>query len=139
MPRVTKQKELQMKPIFSARPSRIAMVAVFVAIGVLSNFALFAQKPADRPAQIEYRGTLLVQCRVSDLDKSIAFYRDVLGFELLLRSDALKWAELSFGSDNIKIGIGTGGEVKGSGSVSLNIGVRSVDDARQKLEWRSAA
>jgi len=111
-------------------------MGVFVAIGVLSNMALFAQKAPDPATAIEYRGTILVQMRVSDLDKAIGFYRDVLGFELLLRSEALQWAELGFGPGNIKIGIGAGGEVKGSGSVSLNIGVRSLDEARSRLEQR---
>lgn len=107
---------------------------------VLVIVTLFHSRERNAAAQprsaIDYRGTLLVQMRVVDLDKAIAFYRDVLGFDLILRSDALQWAELTFGASNIKLGLGAGAEVKGSGSVSLNIGVRKIEAAREILEQR---
>jgi predicted enzyme related to lactoylglutathione lyase len=85
---------------------------------------------------IGYRGSLLVQMRVADLERAIKFYRDVLDFELVIHRDDLEWAELSFGLAGVKVGLGAGAEAKGSGTVSLNIGVRDVDAARTLLENR---
>jgi len=87
-------------------------------------------------ARIDYRGTLLVQLRVSDLQKSIDFYTDVLDFELVTSIASLKWAELSFGMPGVKVGLSESAEADGSGSVSLNIGVKNVDTARSLLEAR---
>jgi len=87
-------------------------------------------------SSLGYRGSLLVQLRVADLDRAIAFYRDVLDFDVTLRSDELQWAELSFGLDGVEIGVGSGAEVKGSGSVSLNIGVKDITAAKTVLDKR---
>ena len=94
--------------------------------------------PSTRSASsaIGYRGSLLVQMRVADLDRAIKFYQDVLDFDLVRRMDDLQWAELSFGLAGVHVGVGAGAEAKGSGTVSLNIGVREVDAARTLLESR---
>ena len=89
-----------------------------------------------RTSALGYRASLLVQMRVSDLDRAVAFYRDVLDFDVVLRSDELQWAELSFGLEGVEIGLGGGAEAKGSGSVSLNIGVKDIAAARALLEKR---
>ncbi len=91
-------------------------------------------KKNDGADGLQYRGTLLVQMRVSDLDRAVHFYKDVLGFEVRLRSDSLQWAEMTFGIQGVAVGLGAGAEAKGSGSVSLNIGVKDVDAARKLLE-----
>ena len=108
----------------------IAMAAAFL-IGSGPNDA-----PKGDAGALQYRGTLLVQMRVSDLDRAVRFYQEVLGFEVRLRSDSLKWAELTFGIPGVAVGLGMGPEVKGSGSVSLNIGVKDVDAARKLLETK---
>lgn len=85
---------------------------------------------------VRWQPTLLVQLAVSDLDRSIAFYRDVLGFELESRNDEIQWARIKVGISGVTIGLGVQPEVKGSGSVSLNIGVSDLDGARALLESR---
>lgn len=108
-------------------------------LGAVLLFAFVgpARSGEERPdSPIEYRGSLLVQLRVSNLDRAVAFYTKVLGLDLVLRSDELHWAELSFGLPNVKIGLGEGEEVKGSGTTSLNVGVKDVDAARATLERR---
>ena len=40
----------------------------------------------------EYQPSVLIQFAVSDLDRSIEFYRDVVGLEFEFRIDELKWA-----------------------------------------------
>ena len=44
---------------------------------------------------MEIRGVDLVSYRVTDLDRSISFYRDTLGLELTYVSDSGHWAEFS--------------------------------------------
>lgn len=86
--------------------------------------------------KVDYRGTLLVQLRVANLEKSLQFYTDVLDFELITTIDSLKWAELSLGIPGVKLGLGESTEAQGSGTVSLNVGVKDVDAARVLLERR---
>ena len=78
--------------------------------------------------------TLLIQLRVADLDQSIAFYRDVLGFRLKERNESLRWAKLNAGINGVTIGIGEGPNVVGSGSTSMNFGVIDIDTVRAELE-----
>jgi len=108
------------------------------ALALLPALAFVAQSWAgpDGKTAIRYRPTLLVQMRVADLDRAVRFYQDVLGFEMRLRSDTLQWAELTFGIPGVAVGLGAGTEVKGSGSVSLNLGVEDIDAARSTLEAR---
>jgi len=112
--------------------------AVLVGLVGLACWASDSPRAAGRAgaSSIGYRPSLLIQLRVSDLERSVKFYRDLLDFDVVLRSDELKWAELSFGLDGVEIGIGAGAEPNGSGSVSLNIGVKDIDAARKVLEGR---
>lgn len=118
-----------------SRPfSRIRTLLILAAaFSSLLSLAHSSAGPKEAP-QVRYRPSLLVQMRVSDLDRAVRFYQDTLGFELRLRSDTLQWAELTFGMPNVAVGLGAGAEVKGSGSVSLNLGVEDVDAARTALE-----
>ena len=95
--------------------------------------------PSNEPEHssgLEYVNTLLVQIRVADLDRSIAFYRDVLEFSLSSKNDALKWTKFKPGIDGVTVGIGEGENAGGSGTVSMNFGVKDVDAARKILESR---
>lgn len=87
-------------------------------------------------SSIDYANTLLVQLRVHNLDRAIHFYKDVMGFDLVLRNDELRWAKISTGIPGVIIGLGEGEDVLGSGTVSLNIGVVDIKAARKKLEKR---
>ena len=89
-----------------------------------------------KASKLNWEPSLLVQLRVSDLDRSIAFYRDVLDFDLVLRNDALLWAKFDTGIRNLRVGIGVGEKVEGSGTTSLNFGVKDIDSARSILESR---
>lgn len=82
---------------------------------------------------------LLVQLAVADLDRSIAFYQDVLGFELESRNDAIQWARMKLGIEGVTIGLGVQGEPEGSGTVSLNFGVGNLARTRAVLESRGVS
>lgn len=94
------------------------------------------EQKSDTHASVAYAGTLLVQLRVADLDRSVAFYRDVLGLRLKLRNDALKWAKFDTGIKGVTIGVGEGPTVEGSGTVSINLGVIDIEAARAALTAR---
>lgn len=81
-----------------------------------------------------YRGTLLVQLAVGDLDRAIDFYTRVMGFQLELRDESLRWARIKIGIDRLTLGLGEAPDPKGSGSMSLNVGVRDIEEARRLLE-----
>lgn len=85
---------------------------------------------------VGFTNALLIQLRVADLDRAIAFYRDTLGFDLRLRNDELSWAKLYSPVDRVVIGLGESPDGKGSGSLTLNFSVDSVDKARGVLESR---
>lgn len=93
-----------------------------------------AQNLPQAPAGIEYRPSLLVQIGVSDLDRSIRFYRDLLGFTVTERRDDLQFAHLSTNVPGLEIGLSQQENPKGSGSVLLNISVVDAPSARRALE-----
>ena len=64
---------------------------------------------------IGFTGSLLIQLRASDLDRAIAFYEKVLGFELFLHSEELSWAKLRSPANGVVIGIGLSQKARGAG------------------------
>lgn len=83
---------------------------------------------------IDYDGGLTIAMSVTDRKKSIAWYTDVLGFELLYDVEEIGWCELKSPVDRVNIGLGDSGELKvGSGPVPT-FGVKDIDKARAELE-----
>ena len=70
---------------------------------------------------------------VSDIDRSIAWYRDVLGFELIYKLDDWGWAELRSAMDDVNIGIGQNENIETGGGATLTFGVVDIDAARAWL------
>jgi catechol 2,3-dioxygenase-like lactoylglutathione lyase family enzyme len=56
-------------------------------------------------SKIEYRGTLVCSINVSDLDRSIRWYRDGLGFEEIHRMEDYGWCEMRSPIDGVTIGL----------------------------------
>lgn len=116
----------------------VAVAAVVSALTIIIRLAPVRagenEAHAGSATSVDYVGTLLVQLRVSDLERSVAFYRDILGLKLKERNDALKWVKFYTGIEGVSIGIGEGPDVQGSGTTSINLGVASVDRARSWLE-----
>jgi catechol 2,3-dioxygenase-like lactoylglutathione lyase family enzyme len=71
---------------------------------------------------------------VSDIDRSIAWYRDVLGFEVIYKLDDWGWAELRSPVAGVNVGIGQNEEVEPRGGATLTFGVADIDAARRHLE-----
>ncbi len=85
-------------------------------------------------ADIDYDGEVTLASAVTDLDASIAWFRDVLGFELLFRADEAGWAELTSPTASLTIGLGQNEEVVGAGGTTPVFGVKDLDAARGAAE-----
>lgn len=84
---------------------------------------------------IDYDGGLTCSMGVADLDRGIAWYRDVLGFTLLYRFDEIAWCELSTGVARVNIGLGVREDgAAGAGGATLTFGVTDIDAAKAELD-----
>jgi catechol 2,3-dioxygenase-like lactoylglutathione lyase family enzyme len=86
-----------------------------------------------------YRPSVVLQLGVSDLDKSIAFYEDVLGFKTVERRDDLQFAHVETNVPGLQLGLSAGSANKGTGAAIVNISVVDVASARKLLEARGVA
>ena len=85
---------------------------------------------------IQFDGGLTCALSVSDLDKAIAWYTDVLGFEVLYKLDDMGWCELSTPVARVNVGLSQVETVEGKGGATLTFGVGDIDQARKQLEAR---
>jgi predicted enzyme related to lactoylglutathione lyase len=87
-------------------------------------------------AGLTYRQTVVVQVGVSNLDKAVTFYRDVLEFKVTERRDDLKFAHIATSVPGLEIGLSEGSSLSGTGAAVINFGVADVAAARTVLESR---
>ncbi|HEX8574422.1 MAG TPA: VOC family protein [Allosphingosinicella sp.] len=83
-----------------------------------------------------YDGGLTCALGVTDLDRSIAWYRDVLGFELLYRLDDNAWCELKTGVERVNVGLSQVEVAGGKGGATLTFGVQDIEAAKAELDSR---
>ena len=81
-----------------------------------------------------YDGTITAAIGVADLDKSIAWYQDVLGFELLYKMDDMGWAELKTETQGVNVGLSVREDTAQGGGATLTFGIKDVAAARTRLE-----
>ena len=72
----------------------------------------------------------------TDLDKSIAWYGDVLGFEVIYKLDEMAWCEMKSPVDRVNVGLSQVEDLKVEGGATLTFGVKDIDAARTQLEGR---
>lgn len=65
---------------------------------------------------------------VSDMDKSIGFYRDVIGLDVKVQSPG--WSELAFGNATVALHLGRDEKYRMTG---LNFEVSNIEDACDEL------
>ena len=87
----------------------------------------------DRPGAA-YAGRMTCTICVRRLDRAIAFYESVLGFQLLYRVDALSWCELASPVSNVTIGLSEVEHVENRGGVVLTLYVNDLEATRRRLE-----
>lgn len=87
-------------------------------------------------AESIYGQGLLVELRVADLERSIRFYTEVLGFRITERRDDLQFVHVDCGVQGLQLGLSAGdAHPPAPGSVVLNFDVRGdVDEVRASLE-----
>ena len=85
---------------------------------------------------ISYDGGLTCALGVTSLDRSIAWYQDVLGFSLLYRRDDIAWCELSTGVDKVNVGLSERREAGSGGGATLTFGVTDLGAAKAELDAR---
>lgn len=83
--------------------------------------------------KIDYAPGLTLSISVSDLDRGIAWYEDVLGFKLQYRMDHLGWCELESSVKDVNVGLGTREEPSPGGAVPT-FGVQDIEAAKAWLE-----
>ena len=86
---------------------------------------------------IDYDGGLTCSCGVTNLDRSIAWYQDVLGFELLYKAEQIAWCELKTAVARVNIGLSEVEEAGGKGGATLTFGVADIEAAQAEIEAKS--
>lgn len=86
---------------------------------------------------IGFDGGLTCAMGVSDLDRSIAWYRDTLGFDLLYRMEDDAWCELKTGVERVNLGLSQVEEPGGKGGATLTFGVEDIESAKAELDARA--
>lgn len=80
-----------------------------------------------------YNSNLTIAVNVSDIEKSIEWYKDALGLELVYKLDQYGWCEMSTATKGVTIGIGQSEDLK-VGGTTPTFGVEDIDAARKHLE-----
>ena len=81
-----------------------------------------------------YDGGLTASLQCSDIDKAIAWYRDVLGFSLLYKVDDMAWGEMKSPVSRVNLGISQVEKPEVRGGATLTWGVKDIASARKRLE-----
>lgn len=89
--------------------------------------------PVATNTPFDYSENIVISVGVSDLDRAIDWYKDVLGFELVYKLDQYGWCEMSTTTRGVTIGLGQTEELK-PGSTTPTFGVLDIDAARKHLE-----
>ena len=94
--------------------------------------------PEDEPPAPVYGHGLLVQLEVDNLDRSLRFYTEVLGFRVTERRDDLQFVHVDCGVPGLEIGLSAGDtKPRVPGSVVLNFSVSGdLEKVRARLEQR---
>ena len=83
---------------------------------------------------ISYDGGLTCSFAVTNLEQSIAWYRDILGFELLYTADDIAWCELKTAVQRVNVGLSEREEAGGPGGATLTFGVTDIEAAKAELD-----
>ncbi len=83
---------------------------------------------------LRYDGGLTCALQVTELDRAIRWYQEILGFELLYRVEELGWCELKTETPKVNVGLSEVEKVTGGGGAVLTFGVVNIEDARGRLE-----
>ena len=83
---------------------------------------------------IDYNGSITLSTSVSNIDESIDWFRNVLGFSEIFRAPEAGWAEITTPTEGVSIGLGQNEEVNGAGGATPVFGVKDIAAARAELQ-----
>ena len=89
--------------------------------------------PVAANTPFDYTKNLTISVNVSDLERAIEWYKDVLGLELVYKLDQHGWCEMATATKHVTIGLGQTEEQK-AGGTTPTFGVVDIDAARKHLE-----
>jgi len=82
---------------------------------------------------LTYDGGLTCAMGCSSLDRTIAWYEDVLGFTLLYRLSDMAWCEMQSPVARVNVGFSEVEELVKGGGATLTWGVVDIDAAKAEL------
>jgi len=91
-----------------------------------------AKSPAKSP--LGFDGGLTCSISVTDFDKAVKWYSDMLGFTLNYRMDEMGWGEMATEIPGVNVGLARTDTITKGGGATLTFGVHDVDAARKRLE-----
>lgn len=97
------------------------------------SIASIAEAPVATSA-IPYDGGLTCAINVTDLDRSTAWYGDVLGMTFLYRVEEIAWCEFSTAVAKVNIGLAQVESVPAGGGATLTFGVSDIEAAKAALD-----
>ncbi len=83
---------------------------------------------------LAYTPELTASIGVTDLEAALAWYTDVLGFELLYKLDDMGWCEMSTGVPGVTVGLSQVETVVQGGGATNVWGVKDIDAAKAHLD-----
>jgi predicted enzyme related to lactoylglutathione lyase len=93
--------------------------------------------PQESAGDLSFRPVTTLQLVVADLDRSIRFYEEVLGFKVRERRDDLQFAHVTTNVPGLELGLNqVAGPLPRPTGMVLNFSVEDVDAGRRALEAR---
>ena len=84
----------------------------------------------------DFNGTITLSTAVRDLEASIAWFQDTLGFVETFKVPEAGWAEVSTPAEGVTIGLNQGAETPAGGGATPVFGVTDIAAARAELEGK---
>lgn len=85
-------------------------------------------------SEADYDSGLTCALKVTNLESSIAWYKSVLGFELIYMKEEIGWCEMRSPVTKVNVGLSETEKIESRGGNSvLTWGVRDIDDCKRKL------
>jgi catechol 2,3-dioxygenase-like lactoylglutathione lyase family enzyme len=98
-----------------------------------------SEQAATQTAQtlpFEKTRNIVISVNVSDLDRSIAWWGEMLGFEPSYVMKEYGWCELTTSIEGVGLGLGQVEDLNVSGGVTPTFGVSDIEAAREHMESR---